>query len=310
MNLQTKVLSVYLRHSSFNMNFQNPMKYLKWLILLTFIWSCNRNSPYPGYSKGKNGIYYHLEKIGETDDKPVYGDFITADISYSTMKDSVFFTGRRKLQLEKTDIKGSISDCFAMLAVGEKATFIISADKFFKQTLETDLPAFIPPGSNMKVTLEVIEIQTEKEYNQEKEAFLNWIEDFGDYEKVVLKQYLETSKLPVKPTPSGLYYLRLREGHGRKVKKGDTVTVNYEGHFLNGKFFDSTIRRNQPFQFVYGTEWQVVKGLEEAIGMMREGEKALFIIPSNLAFGKKGSSTGIIPPYTSLIFVVELLKIN
>ena len=107
------------------MNFHNPMKYSKLLILVVCLWSCRGNSPYPGFSEGRNGIYYHLEKIGETDNKPKYGDFITADISYATMKDSVFFTGRRKLQLEKSDIKGSISDCFSMLAVGEQATFII-----------------------------------------------------------------------------------------------------------------------------------------------------------------------------------------
>ena len=114
----------------------------------------------------------------------------------------------------------------------------------------------------------------------------------------------------MKPTGSGLYHLKLREGTGKRIEKGDTVTVNYEGRFLNGKFFDSTIRRNQPFQFVYGTEWQVVKGLEEAIGMMHEGEKSLFILPSDLAFGTEGSSTGIIPPFTSLIFEVEILKVN
>jgi len=68
------------------------------------------------------------------------------------------------------------------------------------------------------------------------------------------------------------------------------------------------VRTKQPFQFVYGTEWQVVKGLEEAIGMMQEGEKALVILPSDLAFGSEGSSTGIIPAYTSLIFDVEIIK--
>jgi FKBP-type peptidyl-prolyl cis-trans isomerase FkpA len=86
--------------------------------------------------------------------------------------------------------------------------------------------------------------------------------------------------------------------------------VHYEGRFLNGKFFDSTRQRNDPFQFVYGQQWQVVKGMEEAIGMMHEGEKALFIMPSGLAFGQTGSSTGIVPPFTSLIFEVELLLVK
>jgi len=164
--------------------------------------------------------------------------------------------------------------------------------------------------SKMKVSLNIIEIQTQTEYQNEKEAFLNWIEDFGEYEKVILKQFLMEEKIDVQPSGSGLYYLKIREGKGKSIEKGDTITINYEGKFLNGKFFDSTIKRNQPFQFVYGTEWQVVEGLEEAIGMMKEGEKSLFILPSDLAFGTEGSSTGIIPPFTSLIFEVEVLSVN
>jgi FKBP-type peptidyl-prolyl cis-trans isomerase len=107
---------------------------------------------------------------------------------------------------------------------------------------------------------------------------------------------------------NGLYFNTLQEVAGKPVEVGDIVTVNYEGRFLNGKFFDSTIKRNQPFEFIYGTEMQVIHGLEDAIGRMREGEKALVILPSELAWGEKGSSTGIIPPFTSVIYEVELIK--
>lgn len=286
------------------------MRYLKLILLFVVFSACTEKSPYPGYSRGKQGIHYQLHTIGESARKARYGDYITADIQYKTMSDSVFFEGRRKLLLQKTNLKGSINQCFTMLRQDEKATFIISADIFFIQTLETSLPRFLPSGSSFKVTIAVIEIQTEKEYNREKEAFLNWIEDFGDYEKVILQQFLSEEKLTVQPTSSGLFHLLITEGTGKKIELGDTITVNYEGRFLNGKFFDSTIRRNQPFQFVYGTEWQVVKGLEEAIGMMREGEKSLFILPSELAFGTEGSSTGIVPPFTSLIFEVEIIAVN
>lgn len=286
------------------------MKYLLSLLVIVSFLACTHKSPYPGFSKGKQGIYYQLHSIGESSRKAGYGDYITADIQYLTMEDSVFFTGRRKLQLQKTRTKGSIDQCFIMLREDEKATFILSADVFFVETLETSLPEFLPSGSKFKVTIDIIEIQTEKEYKKEKEAFLNWIEDFGEYEKVILQQFLAEEKIPVQPSASGLFHLMIKEGTGEKITLGDTVTVNYEGKFLNGKFFDSTIRRNQPFQFIYGTEWQVIKGLEEAIGMMREGEKSLFILPSELAFGTEGSSTGIVPPFTSLIFEVEIIAVN
>lgn len=280
------------------------------ILFVVSVFSCSKDSPYPGFNKGKQGIFYQLHKIGESSDKAKYGDYITADIVYKTMDDSVFFIGRRKLQLLKLDARGSIEECFKMLSIDDSATFIISADEFFGKTLETSRPEFIPPMSKMKVSLNVIEIQTQNEYQNEKEAFLNWIDDFGEYEKVILKQFLFEEKLDVKPSGTGLYYLKIKEGTGENIAIGDTITINYEGKFLNGKFFDSTIRRNQPFQFVYGTEWQVVEGLEEAIGMMCEGEKSLFILPSDLAFGTEGSSTGIIPPFTSLIFEVEILAVN
>jgi len=222
----------------------------------------------------------------------------------------VFFEGTRKFQMNKPAYDGAIDECFGMLSVDESATFIIPADNFFSITLHTTLPRFIIPGNSMKVKVEMLEIQSEEEYSKEKEAFLSWIEDFGDYEKVILKQFINEEKIDISPLPSGIYYLKLRPGTGKKVELGDTVTVNYEGRFLNGKFFDSTIKRRQPFQFVYGTEWQVIKGLEEAIGLMFEGEKSLFILPSELGFGNQGSSNRIIPPFTSLIFEVEILKVS
>lgn len=278
------------------------------LIILSFT-SCSEQAKYPGFSKGRHGIYYKLQKIGEFTEKARPGDYVTADITYKTMGDSVFFTGRRKLQLTKPQFKGDITDCMMMLSEKESATFIISASGFFHNTIQSELPSFLHEGDMMKVTIDIDEIQTEEMYLKEKEAFLHWIEDFGDYEKVLLEQFLDQEKLPVEPEKNGMYRFLLREGSGKRIEPGDTITINYEGKFLNGKFFDSTIKRNQPFQFVYGTEWQVIKGLEDALSLMREGEKSLFILPSEIAFGEEGSSTGIIPPYTSLIYEVEVLKV-
>lgn len=279
------------------------------MLMFFLVSSCLNKSKYPGFSRGRHGIYYQLHKIGEEIEKAAPGDFVTADITYQTMNDSVFFTGRRKLQITDPRFRGGIDDCFMMLAEKESATFIISASDFFHLTLQSDLPSFLKEDDMMKVVLDIIEIQTEEEFLKEKEAFLHWIEDFGDYEKIILKQFLDQEQLPVKPEKDGIYRIILKEGSGIQIEPGDTVTINYEGKFLNGKFFDSTIKRNQPFQFVYGTEWQVIKGLEEALSMMTEGEKSLFIFPSEMAFGREGSSTGIIPPYTSLIFEVEVLDV-
>ena len=164
--------------------------------LLLLLAQCNNHHEYSGFKYARHGIYYQLHKIGEDTRKPRTGDFVTVDLIYKTLGDSVFFMGRRKFQISKPDFKGAIDECFMMLAEKENATFIISADDFFKKTLQTNLPKFINEYSKMKVTIEIVEIQTEKAYRKEKEAFLHWIQDFGDYEKIILKQFLEELSHP------------------------------------------------------------------------------------------------------------------
>jgi FKBP-type peptidyl-prolyl cis-trans isomerase FkpA len=278
--------------------------------LLLLIGCSKTSSKFPGYSITDTGIHYKLISLGDGTVKPEASNYITVNISYRTGKDSLFFQGLRKFQLTALRYKGSIDECFLMLALGDSASFYFPADSFFVRTLETSMPKFIGKGDLMRVDIRMIEIQTEQQYQLEKEAFLNWINDFGDYEKVILKQYMDGKKLSIAPTSSGLYYIPVVKSEGKSVAVGDTITVHFEGRFFNSKIFDSTKKRNEPFQFVYGQKWQVIDGLEEAIGMMKEGERSLFIIPSRLAFGENGSSTGIIPPFTSLVFEVELIEVK
>ncbi|MFC2136640.1 FKBP-type peptidyl-prolyl cis-trans isomerase [Bacteroidota bacterium] len=278
-------------------------------VFAIMVFSCKKSS-YTGYSLIKDGLHYKLIKFGESLKKPNPGDYITAEITYRTINDSVFFLGKRKFQLSKPSYSGSIDDCFMLLNEGDSASFIISADNFFRNTLNADLPSFIPENSDIKIDIFLLEVQTLKEYQNEKEAFLKWIEDFDEYEKIILKQFIEEEEITVAPSNTGLYYIPVKKGRGKVVEIGDTVVVHYEGKFLNGKFFDSTKKRNEAFEFVFGQKWQVIEGLEEAIGMMKQGEKALVIIPSNIGFGQGGSSTGIIPPFTSIIFEVELLQVR
>ncbi len=280
------------------------------LVAAIILSSCHKSSEYKGYSVHKSGFDYQLIKIGDDSAKCKYTDYVTANITYKTLSDSVFFKGRRKFQISQPDYPGAIDECFTMLGKDDSASFIIPANNFFKKTLSTNLPVFLKDDDKIKINVALDDLQTLQQYNNEKIAFLNWIEDFGDYEKTILKQYLIESKFKIKPLPTGMYYLVVKTGNHKPVNMGDTVVVHYEGRFLNGKFFDSTRQRKDPFQFVYGQQWQVVKGMEEAIGLMHEGEKALFIMPSELAFGQSGSSTGIIPAFTSLIFEVELVSVK
>ena len=109
-------------------------------------------------------------------------------------------------------------------------------------------------------------------------------------------------------TDSGLQYVELKEGEGTAAKKGDTVVVHYTGWLKDGKKFDSSLDRKEPFSFELGAG-KVIKGWDEGVAGMKPGGKRKLIIPAELAYGKKGAGD-VIPPNSELTFEVELIKIK
>lgn len=109
-------------------------------------------------------------------------------------------------------------------------------------------------------------------------------------------------------TKSGLKYYDLKEGSGDSPKKGQMATVHYTGWLEDGKMFDSSLTRGQPFSFPVGAG-QVIPGWDEGVASMKVGGKRQLKIPANLAYGEQGAG-GVIPPNATLIFEVELLGVK
>lgn len=106
-------------------------------------------------------------------------------------------------------------------------------------------------------------------------------------------------------TASGLRYKMIQHGTGAKAQKGKKVSVHYQGALTDGTVFDSSYKRKQPIDFTLGVG-QVIPGWDEGIALLKVGDKARFVIPSDLAYGSRGAG-GVIPPDATLIFDVELM---
>jgi FKBP-type peptidyl-prolyl cis-trans isomerase FklB len=120
--------------------------------------------------------------------------------------------------------------------------------------------------------------------------------------------FLDKNKLDpnVKTTPSGLQYKVITSGTGNAPTTANRVTVHYTGKLVDGTIFDSSIQRNQPATF--GVT-QVIRGWTEALQLMHEGDKWILYIPQDLAYGAAGKGAQI-PPYSTLVFELELIKVN
>jgi FKBP-type peptidyl-prolyl cis-trans isomerase FkpA len=108
-------------------------------------------------------------------------------------------------------------------------------------------------------------------------------------------------------TKSGLKYRILRKSNGKKPAAKDTVTVHYKGWLDNGKEFDSSYKRNEPTSFPLN---RVIPGWTEGLQLVGEGGKIELLIPSRLGYGSDAAPGGVIPPNSTLHFIVELNKVK
>ena len=140
-----------------------------------------------------------------------------------------------------------------------------------------------------------------------QEYFTNLQAKAGEMNAKAGKEYLANNAKEegVKVTESGLQYLVVKQGNGKKPGPNDVVTVHYTGRLVDGTVFDSSVERGEPATFAVG---QVIPGWVEGLQLMSEGSAYRLFIPSELAYGEHG--TGPIQPNSTLIFDVQLLKVG
>ena len=278
----------------------------RFFLVLFFIFllnSCN-NSPFPGFSETEDGTYFKLQRFGESERKARSGDVLKIDYAefnglgfpmghvgnaYYRHSTSIADTGGHLTQIRKIfENNSGINDM--NVSEGDSFTVIVPHDG---KVL-------------LRIEMKILKLLTFAEYEAEQKL----ISEVGDIEEnKTLKKYIEENKITIEPVHNGMYIIPMKEGKGDSVKAGRMISLVYKGYFLDGREFDATEKRS-PLEFIYGTEMQVIKGIQVAISSMREGDKSKIIIPSHFAFGEKGSSTGVVPPFTTVIYEVEIIKVK
>ncbi len=129
---------------------------------------------------------------------------------------------------------------------------------------------------------------------------------YNEINRDIGRSFLETNgqRDSVETTASGLQYIVIEEGKGLVPNLTDSVVVHYTGYFIDGRAFESTIPSGQPARFI---PLGLIPGWQEALTMMNEGARYRLYVPFELAYGEQGS--GPIPPYSTLVFDIELLKV-
>ncbi|MCC6371336.1 MAG: FKBP-type peptidyl-prolyl cis-trans isomerase [Bacteroidia bacterium] len=197
-----------------------------------------------------------------------------------------------------------------MMAKGDSAAFIASADSFFLKTNGmNELPKGFKPGEYLKAVFKVKEVtpsaQVEADRKKQMEEREAMMKEMAEKEKPSMDKFIADNKITVKPTASGLYYIETKKGSGASPNATDMVTVHYTGKLLDGKVFDSSVERGQPAEFPLNG---VIPGWTEGLQLMRKGGKANLLLPSAIAYGPQGNQG--IAPYSPLYFEVELIDIK
>jgi len=268
--------------------------------------SCGQSNEYQIHS---SGLKYRFVEKSEARTSPQVGDALELNLQYKTENDSVLFnsyelrTAFRIAMRPASHEGGSVEDALGLLSVGDSIEFLVDATSFFKYTRKTAVPKYVSANSVLKFNARLVKILNSKEIEAERKLLH---EQNNKNEQLLLDEYLKTNGITTEATMSGLYYVELLKGKGKRPSPQKTVKVHYTGYFINGQEFDSSLKRDKTFDFKLGKA-EAIAGMEEGVSLMQVGGKARLIIPSHLAYGKEGKGRKI-PPYATLIFEIELVE--
>lgn len=258
---------------------------------------------YASLEPTESGLYHVIIAEGEGE-SPARTDYVNIHFVASLIDGTVFETSDYNLAVsEGIDREDKIygPTRFAVETMG-----IIGLREGLQLMNEGGLSKFIIPSNLAFGSIDYGTIPPYSTIIYDVEL-LDVISDPEAHEQALLDQYIADNDITADPTESGLYYVEKEPGTGELPASNAEVSILYTGKLLDGREFDSS--GNTPISF-FADSPNIIPGLREGVKKMREGGTATLIIPWDLGYGADGSAEGVIPPYSTLVFDVELVEIE
>lgn len=263
------------------------------LLFVCFLVGCE--SKHPGFHEISEDLWRKVFVIGEEDRPVKQGDVVKINMQFTTTDGKEIMSAQNVyMSINNTD-DTDMQEAMAHLVLGDSATYILKRPNSFENDSVTDV----------YFSVRINDIISQAAYEQ---MVSDYIIRSEKKETEEIFGYLEKTKSENWQNWQSLYFKTIKSGKGMPITKGNKVSIHYVGKMLNGKVFDSTYETNDPLYFVFGDPGQVIEGFERILWKMRKGGKSKIILPSYLAFGEQGSATGIVPPFTPVLYEIEVIE--
>jgi FKBP-type peptidyl-prolyl cis-trans isomerase FkpA len=279
-------------------------------ICLAFLAACNSSE----YQTTEDGLQFSYLKRGEGSLLPEPGQIVFCHYAIYTEKDTLIFStySQRKtedrIEIQESVHKGDIFSALRMMSEGDSMAFLLSADSFYLVFKgEEKLPNFIKPGESLRFVIKMEKILNRSDYEalKNRERYQQLVAEVADIDAYFKEKNWEDRKLE-----EGVRYYITHATEGKKVKWGDKVEFHYIGKVMKtGAEFVNSYVLGKKASMVVGNEEVKPEILNLLLLQLKEGERATFAIPFDYAFGEKGV-TNLIPPYATVIYEINVTKIN
>ena len=276
------------------------MKLLVYLLSLLFVTACQE--PAPEYKIHSSDVAYKYIQLGNDEPLLHSNDLEVRLMVLSEEGDTLHYVQNYHYFLEPG--VSALDTVFRSFHVGDSILLKVN------RSLVNDYFKFYKVlQSNAGKVLLAMKIVNEHNFEEARVAKLAFASAREVQEQLQLNNYL--SSLSGVDTIDGVYcqVLLATDSSNNRVRYGSEISIHYKGYFMDGYVFDNTYQKSITPTFTFGREYQIIEGFQTALSGRKEGERVKIILPSHHAFGEKGSLAGIVPPYTAVIYDVNIIKV-